>query len=70
MVVKFNKDDRKKWEKFRMGKKSFLSRDEFQMVSELHSFYYNHSFYLPCTCNPKQIQQWIKDLNKIWDNGD
>jgi len=69
MVIKFNKDDRQKWKKFRMGKKSYLSRAEFQMVSELHSSYFNHKFELPCTCNPKIITQWIKDLNKIWDNG-
>jgi|TARA_R100000781_G_C4070436_1_gene124287 hypothetical protein len=70
MVTKFNKDEKKQWSKFRMGKKSFLSRAEFEMVSKLHAAKYKHSFYLPCTCNPKVIKQWIKDLNKIWDNGD
>tara|TARA_R100001509_G_scaffold148953_1_gene107104 strand:+ start:218 stop:430 length:213 start_codon:yes stop_codon:yes gene_type:complete len=69
MVIKFSKDDRQKWKKFRMGKKSFLSREEFELVSKLHSIYYEHNFYLPCTCSPKTIVQWIKDLNKIWDNG-
>tara|TARA_R100000656_G_scaffold118167_1_gene91748 strand:- start:11 stop:220 length:210 start_codon:yes stop_codon:yes gene_type:complete len=68
-MVKFEKDDFKRWSKFRMGKKQYLSREEFDMVSFLHSKYYKHSFYLPCTCSPKTINKWISDLNIIWDNG-
>ncbi len=67
-MVKFNSEDYEKWKKFRMGKKSYLSRTEFEMVGDLHSRYYKHKYYLPCTCNPKTIKQWIQDLNKIWDN--
>tara|TARA_R100001530_G_scaffold64078_1_gene46067 strand:- start:57 stop:266 length:210 start_codon:yes stop_codon:yes gene_type:complete len=69
-MVKFEKDDFKRWSKFRMGKKQYLSRAEFDMVSFFHSKYYKHSFYLPCTCSPKTINQWIADLNKLWDYGD
>jgi hypothetical protein len=67
-MVTFEKKDYEKWKAFRMGTKSHLSRTEFEMVSKLHSKYYKHSFYLPCTCSPKTIKQWIIDLNKIWDN--
>jgi hypothetical protein len=35
--MKFNKDDRKKWKKFRMGKKSVISRAEYELVCQLHS---------------------------------
>jgi hypothetical protein len=35
----------------------------------LHSEYYKHKFYEPCTCSPKTINKWIKELNVIWDNG-
>ena len=69
-MVKFEKDDFKRWTEFRMGKKQYLSREEFEMVSFLHAKYYEHSFYLPCTCSPKTINNWISDLNKVWNNGD
>jgi len=68
-MVNFDKLDRKDWQKFRMGTKHHLSAEEFQMVCELHSKYYKHSFYKPCTCSPKTVNKWIKDLNIIWDNG-
>jgi len=68
-MVKFEKDDFKRWSKFRVGKKQYLSRGEFDMVSFLHSKYYKHSFYLPCTCSPKTINKWITDLNTIWNRG-
>ena len=69
-MVTFEKEDYEKWKKFRLGKKSFLSHKEFDMVCYLHSRYYEHKFYKPCTCSPKTIKQWIQDLNKIWDNDD
>tara|TARA_R100001244_G_scaffold89679_2_gene68162 strand:+ start:111 stop:320 length:210 start_codon:yes stop_codon:yes gene_type:complete len=69
-MVKFEKNDFKRWTTFRMEKKQYLSRAEFEMVCYLHSKYYRHSYYLPCTCSPKIINQWINDLNKIWDSGD
>ena len=68
-MVKFKQDDYAKWENFRMGTKQHLSAQEFELVCQLHSIYYKHKFYRPCTCSPKTIKQWIKDLNVIWNNG-
>ena len=68
-MVKFEKEDRSDWRKFRMGKKQHLSPEEFELVCQLHAKYYKHTYYKPCTCNPKTIVKWIKDLNIIWDNG-
>jgi|TARA_R110000782_G_scaffold147361_2_gene240166 hypothetical protein len=68
-MVKFEKKDFKLWTVFRMGKKLYLSPKEFELVCDLHSRYYKHSYYKPCTCSPKTINKWIKDLNIIWDNG-
>jgi hypothetical protein len=70
-MVKFNKQDYAKWENFRMGTKSHLEPGEFELVCKLHAEYHNggHNYYKPCTCNPKTIKQWIKDLNVIWNNG-
>jgi len=70
-MVKFNKQDYAKWENFRMGTKSHLEPGEFELVCKLHAEYHNggHNYYKPCTCNPRTIKQWIKDLNAIWNNG-
>ena len=59
-MVKFEKEDFKNWEHFRNVKK----------VCQLHAKYYNHKFHKPCTCNPRAIKSWIKELNIIWDNGE
>ena len=68
-MVKFNKQDYAKWENFRMGTKSHLEPGEFELVCKLHAEYHKHNYYKPCTCNPRTIKKWIKDLNVIWNNG-
>tara|TARA_R100000935_G_C2740002_1_gene125483 strand:- start:42 stop:254 length:213 start_codon:yes stop_codon:yes gene_type:complete len=69
-MVKFEKLDKKDWEKFRLGTKQVITNAEYKMVCQLHSKYYQHKYNEPCTCNPRQIVRWIKDLNIVWDNGD
>ena len=68
-MVNFEELDYKDWELFRQGTKDVISSIEFQLVCNLHSKYYKHSFYKPCTCSPKTINKWINDLNIIWNNG-
>ena len=68
-MVNFEELDYKDWELFRQGTKDVISSMEFQLVCNLHSKYYKHSFYKPCTCSPKTINKWINDLNIIWNNG-
>ena len=68
-MVKFKKLDYAKWETFRLGTKSHLDAAEFELVCKLHAEYYKHNYFKPCTCSPRTIKQWIKDLNVIWDNG-
>ncbi len=68
-MVKFDKEDKNDWEKFRMGNKQHISNAEFILVCQLHAKYYKHRYFKPCTCSPKTIKKWIKDLNIIWDNG-
>jgi len=68
-MVKFNDYDYKLWKDFRISKSDTLSPTEFRMVCLIHSQYYQHKYEEPCTCNPKKINKWIKDLNIIWDNG-
>tara|TARA_R100000935_G_scaffold12151_1_gene24059 strand:+ start:141 stop:359 length:219 start_codon:yes stop_codon:yes gene_type:complete len=68
-MVKFSKNDFKDWEQFRLGTNEVISYREFTLVCELHSIYYKHSYYKPCTCSKDEIKRWIKDLHLIWDNG-
>ncbi len=68
-MVKFDRYDYKEWEAFRVSKRDTITKSEYEMVCNLHSKYYKHKFYKPCTCNPKEINKWIKDLNIIWNNG-
>jgi hypothetical protein len=69
MVEKFSKDDYKLWTKFRESTRSTLNNREFRLVCLLHSQYYRHKYHEPCTCSPKTIKQWIKDLNAVYNNG-
>lgn len=66
-MVKFNNYDFKQWEEFRLSKKSTINREEFKLVCQFHSTYYNHKYFEPC--NPKLINKWISELNVVWNNG-
>lgn len=68
-MVKFNKEDYEKWKTFRNNPKSTISGKEFDLVCNLHAQYKKHSFYKPCTCNPREIKRWINDLNEIYKQG-
>jgi len=69
-MVNFEENDYKDWKQFRLGNKHQLSAIEFELVCQLHAKYYKHRYYKPCTCSPKTVNKWIKDLNIIWNNGD
>ena len=69
-MVKFEKEDRSDWRKFRMGKKQHLSSEEFELVCQLHAKYHNHKYHKPCTCNPKKNSSMDKRLEyhlEQWD---
>jgi len=68
-MVKFEKIDYEDWSLFRDSKKDTLSDTEYTLICQHHAKYYNHKFHKPCTCNPRKIKSWIKELNTIWDNG-
>ena len=66
-MVKFSKDDYKLWSRFRESKNNTITRGEFRLVCLLHSQYYKHKYFEPCTCNPKLINKWIKELNIVYN---
>ena len=61
-----DEEDKKLWKKFRSVKKNTVTHEELVMISELHALYFKHTYYKPCTCNPKEVKRWIQDLNDIY----
>ncbi len=35
-------------------------------LSRIHSRIFQHKFYIPCTCNPKEWKRHIDDLKKVY----
>jgi len=64
MTAKQHKD----WSLFRARKSTNISQEEFTMLCEMHAELFNHTFYKPCTCRPKEINKWISDINRIYDS--
>ena len=46
-----------------------LTVENAEFIAFLHSKYYKHSYYLPCSCSPKTWNDWIAQLNDIYDKG-
>lgn len=40
-----------------------------KIIAQLHSKYFNHPYWLPCSCSGKTWQQWIAQLNHLYDQG-
>lgn len=60
--------DKKDWYKFKATVKNTLSQKQFELVCQLHSKYFKHKFYKPCTCNPKVIKEWIAQIDKLYES--
>tara|TARA_Y100001937_G_scaffold70668_2_gene96181 strand:- start:2520 stop:2735 length:216 start_codon:yes stop_codon:yes gene_type:complete len=37
------------------------------VIATLHAKYFKHSYYKPCSCSGKTWQQWIAQLNQLYD---
>lgn len=61
------KEDGKKWTKFRSSNSGRVSNEEVVMVAELHAKYFKHKLKIPCSCSPRQLQGYIDDLNKLYE---
>jgi hypothetical protein len=60
------REDYLTWEAFRKDPKTSITNEEYEMVSRLHSVYFKHQYFKPCTCNAKTIQTWIENLNELF----
>ena len=66
-LEKLDKSDYDKWTVFLSSTKDRLDNKEFEMVCQLHARYFNHKYYKPCTCNPKTVLKWIKQITDLYD---
>jgi hypothetical protein len=66
--IKLTKNEYKKYGRIRNEKR--LSPTNAEYIAHLHSKYFNHSYYFPCSCNKSTWQQWISQLNTLYDNTD
>ena len=65
-MKKLNNKDYKYWTKFRSSTKDSITGTELRKISSIHSEVFEHKYFLPCTCNPKGIQKFINDINKVY----
>ena len=61
------KEDRNEWETFKAEVTTKLTKPQYKLLCRLHAKYYNHSYYEPCSCRPKELLRWIKDIDRIYN---
>ena len=44
-----------------------ITYQQLNVVADLHAKYFNHSKQVPCSCNKKQINKWIKHLTDLYE---
>ena len=65
MVNEFKLDART-WQETRARIITKIKHEDFKILCELHSKYFNHKYKEPCTCNKQNLRNWIKDIdNKL-----
>jgi len=63
------KEDRILWEAFLNRKKqNEIDRQQIELIARLHSQLYKHKYNVPCTCNGKIYNQWIAEINKVYES--
>ncbi len=60
-------NDKKRWALFKENVTTKLNKPHFKLLCELHSKYFKHTYYEPCTCTPNTVKQWINQLNDLYE---
>ncbi len=59
-------EDKIIWQGIKHRTKTRMTNEDFKLMCTLHSKYFNHKYYEPCTCNKRNIRKWIEQLdNKL-----
>ena len=64
-----NNPDWNWWKLFREVKRRYLENDEYKMICEIYARVNSIQVHYPCKCSPKVIQNYIDEINKIFENG-
>jgi len=63
------KEDRILWDAFLNRKKqNEIDRQQIELIARLHSELYRHKYNEPCTCSSKIWNQWIVEINKVYES--
>lgn len=66
-MARFLKEEYEQYSQVREKKK--LDADTQEVIATLHAKYFKHSFYKPCSCSGKTWQEWVAQLNHIYERG-
>ena len=66
-VQEMTKEDLSIWKIFKDSLRNTVSKNDVKMIEQLHATYFNHRPIKLCTCNPKQVQRFINDLNGLYE---
>tara|TARA_B100000902_G_C27234319_1_gene876546 strand:+ start:904 stop:1119 length:216 start_codon:yes stop_codon:yes gene_type:complete len=69
MEIKMTKLHWDKWQEFRSNDSNTMTADEQELMARIHSVYFKHAYYIPCSCSPKTYNTWIDQINVIHDKG-
>ena len=56
------------WTNYKANYSTRPSDKQIDLIVDLHAKYFNHHKYYHCTCNPKTWNQWIAQLNNIYES--
>ncbi len=65
-----NEEEKNYWVDFKAKVRTSLTQPQFKLLCKLHSKYYNHKYYEPCSCRPSEIKMWIADMDKIYNQSE
>tara|TARA_R100000781_G_scaffold105953_1_gene69841 strand:+ start:33 stop:263 length:231 start_codon:yes stop_codon:yes gene_type:complete len=65
--IKMTNDDANKWLNYKNNYKVQPTDDQIDLIVQLHAKYFNHNEYYPCTCTPKTWNQWIAQLDTVYN---
>lgn len=69
ITLKMSKEHYDAWTEFRKNTSNKIQVEEYKLLCTLHSVYFKHQYYEPCTCSTKTINTWVSQLNVVHDNG-
>ena len=67
-MERLTQEDLTRWIEFKASVTTKLTQPQYKLLCKLHAKYYNHTYYEPCSCRPKELKRWIADIDRIYNN--